>query len=65
MTSFELRAEDCAEECVVVEEVDTACVIKFKKNNYENSTIVNPIEIDFPVKHPSSHESSFYEFMTH
>lgn len=71
LSCFEVSAEDVQNlqnECAEDEDVDEdgECrPIKFRRlPSYENSVIVDPIERDFPITRPSSHESSFYEQMT-
>lgn len=67
--TFAQNAEDPADvqnECTESEEDKEECrPFKFRRPpSYENSVIVDPIERDQPVLHPSSRESSFYEMMT-
>lgn len=69
LIGFQLSAEETEElqsECAETEAEDEECrPIKFRRlPSYENSVIVDPIERDFPISRPSSHESSFYEQMT-
>ena len=71
LTGFEICADEVLEqpndcsETEFVDEDEECRPIKFRRlPSYENSVIVDPIERDFPITRPSSHESSFYEQMT-
>ena len=68
LISFEIHSqetENLQNECTDNETEEAPCIRKFKRfDNYENSVIIDPIEREPALTHPSSHESSFYEQMT-